>query len=97
MIARSFVFAVAAVVAAGSAAFAADHSTREPGAPSPGELCCVGAARLPPIETSGASDSRGIFGLNQAARDAKPGFDGADWRCRRPDGSRRCFSSLRHP
>jgi opacity protein-like surface antigen len=97
MIARLFVFAVAAVVAAGSAAFAADHSTREASAPYSAELCCAGAIRLPPIETSGASDSRGVFGLNQAARDAKPGFDGADWSCRRPDGSRRCFSSLRHP
>jgi hypothetical protein len=27
--------------------------------------------------------------------EAKPGLDGADWNCRRPDGSRRCFSSLR--
>ena len=28
------------------------------------------------------------------ASEAKPGFDGADWNCKRPDGSRRCFSTL---
>ncbi|HEV2957510.1 MAG TPA: hypothetical protein VGX95_15440 [Xanthobacteraceae bacterium] len=45
-----------------------------------------------------ASGSRALVGLNQMApvSEAKPGLDGADWSCQRPDGSRRCFSSLRN-
>ena len=94
MIARSFAFAIAAVLAAGSTVLAADHSKRA-GPRGPVELCCVDVALLPPIETSSAPHSRSLVGPNQAMSEAKPGLDGADWSCRRPDGSRRCFSSLR--
>jgi hypothetical protein len=95
MIVRAFALAVAAVIAAGSAAFALDHSTRGPR--SPIELCCIDVALLPPIETSVASDRHPLPHLNQVAPTAevKTGLDGADWNCRRPDGSRRCFTSLR--
>jgi hypothetical protein len=97
MIARSFALAAAAVVAAGSTAIATDRLAREAGPRSPVELCCVEAALLPPLETSGAPDSRDILDLNLIApvSEAKPGLDGADWSCWRPDGSRRCFSLLR--
>jgi len=99
MVVRAFAFAVAVVIGAGSAAFALDHSTRDKGARSPTELCCVGTPPLPPIETSSASETQAIIGLNQVApvMDVRPGLDGADWSCRRPDGSQRCVSELIGP
>jgi hypothetical protein len=98
MIARAFAFAAAFFMATGSVAFALDQSTRDVGPRSPVELCCVDTGLLPPIETSIAPDRHALLDLNRTApkSDAKPGLDGADWNCRRPDGSRRCFSSLRH-
>ena len=47
--------------------------------------------------TRGPLYRNALVDLNQTApmSEAKPGLDGADWNCRRPDGSRRCFSSLR--
>ena len=96
MIVRVFALAAAAAMAAGSAAFALDHSTRDASPRSPTELCCVDVALLPSLETSAVSASH-LLGLNQVApgTDIKTGLDGADWNCRRADGSRRCFSSLR--
>jgi len=97
MIARTFALAAAVVTTAGSAALALDQSARDTGPRSPGELCCVDTALLPPLETSIAPDRHAVLDLNRTApvSRAKPGLDGADWNCRRPDGSRRCFSSLR--
>jgi len=96
MIARAFAFAAALAMATGSAAYAADHSTKDTSPRSPVELCCVDIALLPPLETSVAPDRHALVDLNQTAMsEAKPGLDGADWNCRRPDGSRRCFSSPR--
>jgi hypothetical protein len=45
--------------------------------------------------TRGPLYRNALVDLNQTApmSEAKPGLDGADWNCRRPDGSRRCFSS----
>lgn len=96
MIVRAFALAGAAAIAAGSAAFALDHSARDTSPRSPTELCCVDIALLPPLETSSAS-SHPLLDSNRIAppTGVKTGLDGADWNCRRPDGSRRCFTSLR--
>jgi hypothetical protein len=97
MIARPLAFAAALFMAAGSVAFALDQSTRDAGPRNPVELCCVDTVLLPLLETSIAPDRQAFLDLNQTTpkSGAKPGLDGADWNCRRPDGSRRCFSSLR--
>jgi len=95
MIVRAFAVAAAAVIAAGSAALALDHSTRDTSPRSPTELCCVDVALLPPNETSAASASHPLPDRVAPVTEVKTGLDGADWNCRRPDGSRRCFSSLR--
>jgi hypothetical protein len=95
MIVRAFALATAAVIAAGSAAFALDHSTRDASPRSPTELCCVDLALLPPIETSAGSASHPLPDRFAPVTEVKTGLDGADWNCRRPDGSRRCFTSLR--
>lgn len=96
MVMRAFAVAAAVLIGAGSAAFALDHSTRDAGPRSPIELCCVGTPPLPPIETSAPSDSQTLVGLGHVVpvTDTKPGLDGANWSCRRPDGSQRCVSSL---
>lgn len=97
MIARSLALAAALFTATGSVAFALDQSTRGAGPRNPVELCCVDTALLPPLETSVAPERHALLDPNQTAlkSEAKPGLDGADWNCRRPDGSRRCFSALR--
>src|ERR1043166_466442 len=103
MIARAFALAAVVgmaagvVMTAGSTAFALDQSTRDTAARSPVDLCCVGTALLPPVETSVAPERHALRDHTQTVpvTRAKPGLDGADWNCRRPDGSRRCFSSLR--
>ncbi len=96
---RAFALAAAVLIGAGSAAFALDHSARDKGPRSPIELCCVGTPPLPPIETSMASDSHALIGMSHAGArtDIKPGLDGADWSCRRPDGSQRCVSETSTP
>jgi hypothetical protein len=96
MIVRAFALA-AAVMMTGSGAFAVDQSARDAGPRSPVEMCCAETAPLPPIETSVAPDRHALLDLSQTApvTRATPGLDGADWNCRRPDGSLRCFSSLR--
>ena len=98
MVMRVFAVAAAVFIGGASTAFGVDHSTKETTLRSPIELCCVDIALLPPLETSGAAASQVLVDLSQIrpVTDAKPGLDGADWSCRRPDGSRRCFSSLRH-
>jgi hypothetical protein len=97
MIARSLAFAAAVLITAGSAAFALDHSAKDTAPRGPVELCCVNVALLPTLETSDAPDRRAPLDPSQTgpASEAKPGLEGADWNCQRPDGSRRCFSSLR--
>jgi hypothetical protein len=97
MITRAFALAGTVVMATGSAAFALDLSTRDAGPRNPVELCCVDTALLPPLETTIAPERQALLDLNQITpkNRAKPVLDGADWNCRRPDGSRRCFSSLR--
>jgi hypothetical protein len=97
MVMRIFAVAAAAFIGTGSAAFALDHSTRDTTPRSPIELCCVDTTGLPPLETSWAGTSQALIDPSQITPviDAKPGLDGADWSCRRPDGSRRCFTALR--
>src|SRR5262249_6410313 len=95
MIVRAFALAAAAVIAAGSAGFALDHSAPDTSLRSPTESCCVDVALLPPLETSAASASHPSLDHVGPRTEVKTGLDGADWNCRRPDGSRRCFSSLR--
>ena len=96
MVMRVFALAAAVLIGTGSAAFALDQ-TRNTTPRSPTDLCCLGTPPLP-IETSAASDSEAPIGLSQLApmSDIKPGFDSANWSCRRPDGSQRCVSSLRN-
>jgi len=94
MIARAFALAAVVVMAATSAASALDQSTRDTAPRGPTELCCVDTTLLPPLETTVAPD-RHAFNQAAPASRARPGLDGADWNCRRPDGSRRCFTSPR--
>jgi len=83
------------VVAGISIASAKDPMAGQIGPRDPGESCCVEAALLPPIETSPASDRRAVMDHQGApVSKAEPGLDGADWSCRRPDGSQRCVSEL---
>jgi hypothetical protein len=94
MIARSFALAAAVAMTAASTAVAMDQSARDAGAGSPVELCCTRTA-LPPIETSVAPERHVLLDHQTApVTQAKPGLDGANWNCRRPDGSLRCLSSL---
>jgi hypothetical protein len=97
MLMRAFALMALVLMAAGSVASAKDRSASHAGPRSAAEWCCVETALLPPIETSSATDSRAMPDVNriEPTSEAKPGLDGADWNCRRPDGSRRCFSSLR--
>ena len=99
MVVRAFAVAAAAAVliAAGSVAFAVDHSTRDAGPRGLSEACCVAAAQLPPLETGPSSGSHALSGVNQIApvSEVQTGLDGANWNCLRPDGSLRCFTSRR--
>jgi len=99
MVMRAFAVAAAVFIGSGPAAFAVDHSTRDTTPRSPTELCCVGTPPLPPIETSSVWASHALIGLSPLTpvTEVKPGFDGADWNCRRPDGSQRCISELVTP
>jgi hypothetical protein len=96
MTTRAFVFAALALVAAASTAVAKDHSARDAGQRGLAEACCIEGAMLAPVETSPAPDAQALLEVNWIAphSERRPGLDGADWNCRRPDGSRRCFSSL---
>lgn len=94
MIVHAFAVAAAVVMMAGPAAFAVDQSARDTGPRGPVESCCVDTAMLPPLETSVAPGPHAFVHLNQSMpmSQARPGLDGADWNCRRPDGSQRCVS-----
>lgn len=92
---RSFGLAAATMLAVVSIASAKDPVAGNSGPRTPADWCCVEATRLPPIETSSASEAQGIPGHQMAAEsEPKLGLDGADWNCRRPDGSQRCVSEL---
>jgi hypothetical protein len=99
MVARAFALAAAVLIGTGAAAFAVDQSTREASPRSPIELCCVGTPPLPPIETSAPAEIQALIDPTQVApvHAVKPGLDGANWSCRRPDGSQRCVSDLVAP
>ena len=98
MVTRALAVAAAVLIGAGSAAFAVDHSRKDTTPRSLAELCCVAISPLPPTETSAASDRHALIGISQLApSDIKPGLDGADWNCRRPDGSQRCVSQVVTP
>jgi hypothetical protein len=94
---RAIALAAAVLIGTGSAAFAVDHSTRDAGPRGPIESCCVDAVLLPLLETGIASGARALPDVNQIApvSEVQTGLDGANWNCRRPDGSLRCFTSLR--
>ena len=98
-IVRSFAFAAAAVIASGSAAIALDHSARDTGPRTHADSCCVETALLPPLETSVTAERRALLAPDPSATasEARPGLDGADWNCRRPDGSQRCVSEIGTP
>jgi hypothetical protein len=59
-----------------------------------GEWCC-GAGdcfAIPPDQVSMLRDSYRIYGVELIPyQEAQPSPDGTFWRCKRPDGSRRCF------
>jgi hypothetical protein len=99
MIVRAFAVTAFAWVAVGAPALAVDHSAQAAAPPIPAETCCVDAVQLPPIETSDASDDRALLDLNRMAPATalKLGLEEADWSCRWPDGSWRCFSEIAAP
>jgi hypothetical protein len=98
MITRALVLAAAVVIGAGSTTFAVDHSAREASPRSPTELSWV-APPLPPIETSVPSDTQALIEPTQVTpvHEIKPGLDGANWSCRRADGSQRCVTHIVTP
>jgi hypothetical protein len=93
MVLRALAFAAAGMLAISSTGLAKDQSAGKDSLRNPAaEACCGEVAALAPNETGSAPES---YVLNIAsASEAKPGFDGADWNCKRPDGSRRCFSGF---
>jgi len=92
---RFLSIAAIAALAAVPDASAKDPAANNSGPQGPAAWCCIEATRLPPIGTSSASDAQGIPGHRVViGSEAKPGLDGADWNCRRPDGSQRCVSEL---
>ncbi len=59
-----------------------------------GEWCCGegDCFVIPSSQVSVASDGYRLFGVETVPfSEAQPSPDGAFWRCKRPDGSRRCF------
>jgi hypothetical protein len=90
---RALALAAAGMLAISSTGLAKDQSAGRDSLRNPAaEACCGEVAALAPNETGSAPES---YVLNIVpASEAKPGFDGADWNCKRPDGSRRCFSTL---
>jgi hypothetical protein len=90
---RALALAAAAMLAIGATGLARDQSAGKDNLRNPAvEACCGEGAALAPTETGFPPDA---YAMNVApASEAKPGFDGADWNCKRPDGSRRCFSAL---
>ena len=95
---RSFALAAAALLAVGSAALAKDRWIGRDNMPNPATEWCCGEVAAPAVNETGAPpvDGYAFNDLGQTARltEVKPGLDGADWNCKRPDGSRRCFAAL---
>jgi hypothetical protein len=93
---RSFALAAAALLVAGSAAVAKDRwinndNLRNPAA----EWCCGEGIVLATNETGGLPvDGYALNGPVAPLAEVRPGLDGADWNCKRPDGSRRCFAAM---
>jgi hypothetical protein len=59
-----------------------------------GEWCCGegDCFVIPQHQVDRTDDGYRLFGLETVPfKDAQPSPDGAFWRCKRPDGSRRCF------
>jgi hypothetical protein len=86
---------VAALVAVVSDALAHDTWINRGGYRNPaGEWCCgVGDCFVVPSEeVKLLGDGYLIFGAEKIPfPEAQPSPDGAFWRCKRPDGTRRCF------
>jgi hypothetical protein len=95
---RSFAFAAAALLVAGSGALAKDRWINRDNLRIPvAEWCCGEIAVLATNETGTTPvDGYVLTSLGQSAPagEVKPALDGADWNCKRPDGSRRCFAAL---
>jgi hypothetical protein len=95
---RSVAFAAAALLVAGSAACAKDRSINADNLRNPAAEGCCGEAAALAVNETGATpvDGYALTSLGQSgpAGEVKPGLDGADWNCKRPDGSRRCFAAL---
>jgi hypothetical protein len=92
---RSLGLAAAVMLAVASIASAKDPVAGGSGPRAPADGCCIEVTQLPPIETSSALAAPGIPGHHAVAgSEARLGLDGADWNCRRPDGSQRCVSEL---
>lgn len=90
---RSFVLAPALL--AGTLALAHDSWISRGGHRNgAGEWCCgVGDCFVVPAEqVSISANGYRLFGVETVPySEAQPSPDGAYWRCKRPDGSRRCF------
>ena len=59
-----------------------------------GEFCCgqVDCFMVPPDQVSMIGTGYRLFGAEFVPfSETQPSPDGAFWRCKRPDGSRRCF------
>ena len=59
-----------------------------------GEWCCGegDCFVIPPEQVKMGGDGYLIFGVEKIPfSEAQPSPDGAFWRCKRPDGTRRCF------
>jgi hypothetical protein len=94
---RSFAFAAAALLVVGSAALGKDRSINKDNLRNPAaEWCCGEVAALAVNETGAPPVDYAFNGPGQAAPlgEVRPSLDGADWNCKRPDGSRRCFAAL---
>jgi hypothetical protein len=91
---RSFVVA-AAMLVAGSAVLAKDNSVDKDSLRNPAAEWCCGESAAPASNENGLAPVDGYVSIDRLAwSDVKPGLDGANWNCKRPDGSRRCFSAL---
>jgi hypothetical protein len=95
---RSFAFAAAALLVAGSAASAKDRWINKDNLRNPAAEWCCGEVAMPAVNETGATPVDGYvltsLGQSAPAGEVKPGLDGADWNCKRPDGSRRCFAAM---
>jgi hypothetical protein len=88
---RSFALAATAVLVVGSAALAKDRAIGKDVSNPAAEWCRGENAEPVPNETASSVDCHAL--IDQVAlREGQPGLDGANWNCKLPDGSRRCFS-----